>query len=150
MSVFFLLFTLAHEVRVEAHARIIDEHAAVDLPDIHLGDLPGEEITDGGLQVERNAGILGEMVQRTHRQNTERCLSTYELAGQCIDGPVASSGHDRVTALVQGAPHQSRDIVAALGHHNLHFSPDFRCDARNMRFRLLDVNGMAVEDACWA
>ena len=94
MSVFLLLFPLANEVWIEAHARIIHEHAAVDLADITLVTWPGEEITDGGFEVERNTDILGEMVQRAHRQNTKRCIGARELAGHGIDGPVTSPGHD--------------------------------------------------------
>ena len=125
MAALLLLFPLAHEMRVEAHARIVHEYSAVDLADIHLGDLTGEEIADSSIEVQRNADIFGEMVQRTHRQNTERCISACELAGHCIDGPVTSSGHDRVTVLAQGACHQSLDVVPALGDHDLHLHREF-------------------------
>src|SRR5208282_4287840 len=114
MSVFLLLFALADEVWVEAYAGIIHEYAAVNLADIHLADLAGKEITDGGSEVERNTDILGEMVQRAHRQNTERCIGACELAGHCIDSALTSAGGDRVTAVAHGGCGQRRDIVAAL------------------------------------
>jgi hypothetical protein len=56
----------------------------------------------------------------------------------------------RPAALAYGTRSQRRDIVAALGHHDLDLSPDFLRNTRDMRFRLLDVNGMAIEDAGWA
>ena len=52
-------------------------------------------------------------------------IGARELAGHRVDGSVTSSGHDRVTVLAQGACHQSRDIVAALGHHDLYLARRF-------------------------
>ena len=38
-SMAFLFFTLTHKMRIEAYARIVDQDAAVDLADIHPGNL---------------------------------------------------------------------------------------------------------------
>jgi hypothetical protein len=42
---------LAHEMWIKPHARIVYKDAAVDLTDIYLGDLAGEEITNSGFEV---------------------------------------------------------------------------------------------------
>ena len=144
---FLLLFALTHKVRVESDARIIHENATIDLPDIHPGDLTGEEIIDRGGEVKRNAGVLGEMVQGAHRQNAERRIGAYELASHGIDRSVTASSHDRATVLAQRTRSQSRDIVAAFCDHDLHVGAKLTRNTRNVRLRLVDVHGMAVEDA---
>src|SRR5271170_264244 len=144
------LFPLAHKMRIEAYAGIVDEDAPVNLPDIHLRDLAGEEIANGGLEAQWNAGVLGKMVQCAHRQHAERGVGARQLAGQGVDRSVATPGHNRVAALAQGASGQRRDVVAPLGHDDLRLHAVFIRNALNMRKDRLQVNGLAVKDARWA
>jgi hypothetical protein len=72
LSATLLLFALAHKVRIKTDPGIVDEYPAADLADVYLGDLAGEKIVHGGFEVQRNAVILGKMIQCAHRQDAER------------------------------------------------------------------------------
>jgi hypothetical protein len=83
-------FPMAHEVWIEANTRIVNEHPAVDLANVHFPDFAGEEIIDGSFEVRRNINVFGKMVQGSHRQNTKRGVGARQFAGDGVDCSVAA------------------------------------------------------------
>jgi len=62
---------LAHDPRVEAEARVVDEGASVQLPAVEGRDLTGRDDGDGRVDLERNPRVLREMIERAERHDAE-------------------------------------------------------------------------------
>jgi len=150
MSAALLFFPLTHEMRIEAHARIVHKHAAVDLADIHMSDFSGEEIPHRSFDVQRQPDIPGKMVQRPHRDNAQRGSGACQVSSHGIDRTVATTRDDRLAALADGTRGQGGNVVAALCNNHFRVGAVFARNTRDVLPRFLHMNRMAVEDADWA
>ena len=90
VAVTLLFLALAHDVWIEADARIVHEYAAVDLSDIHFCHSAGEDVANGGLDAGRDARILGEVIQGADRENAKRGIGAYHRAGYALTVPSPS------------------------------------------------------------
>ena len=83
---------LAHNRWVDAEAGVVDEDAAVDLGGVHARDAPGEQSARGLFEVEREAEVFGEVVERAEREHAERLVRVDEQGGDRADRAVAAAG----------------------------------------------------------
>lgn len=67
-----LVIAIAHDVRIQAQARIVDEDASIDRAHVHVERVSCSDGAHRVLGVEWNAQILREMVERPQWQHPER------------------------------------------------------------------------------
>ena len=87
---------LGHHVGVDADQRVVDEDRAVDLPDIDRADVVRGDDRDRQLELERDAEILGEVVERADRQNPHGHAGAGEHARDAADRTVAAADDQAV------------------------------------------------------
>ena len=96
-------FAVEHHVRIDADRGIVDEGLAIDLGKVDgalhaLGDHLSRLA-----EMERNAEVLGEMIERAERQNAEGNVGAGKHAGHGANAAVAAADHDRVDLSGLGA-----------------------------------------------
>ena len=64
-------------------------------------------------RIERNAQVLGEMVERAERQDAERRAAAAHHVGHRADRAVAARGHQHRRTLPQRTPRELPDLLAA-------------------------------------
>jgi hypothetical protein len=109
----------------------VDEHAAVDLSDVDLLHLAGEQGPDGRFEVQRDADIPGEMIERAYRQNAKRRIAPGQRAGDRIDRSIASARHHEPAILPQSPSGRKRE-VGAPGDDDARLYAEFRGNADEM------------------
>ena len=87
---------LDDEIRVDADRRVVDKDLAVDLAEIDHAGLTASDCLRGALEVERKPEVLGEMIERSERNDAERHARSGEHACHGANAAVAASGDDRV------------------------------------------------------
>ena len=92
-----------NDVRIDSNRRVIDEHLAIHLADIdrtvHAARNDRDRILDG----KRNSKILGEVIQRSQRNDAERNIRTGDRTRDRMDGTVSPAGDNGVD-LASGGP----------------------------------------------
>ena len=66
---------------------------------------------DGGVEVERNAGVLGEMIERAERYDAERGLRADERRRNGVDRAVAAGSDDGAAAVLGVAAGDRRQLA---------------------------------------
>src|SRR5882724_502831 len=74
-----LLRALANDAWIQAEAGIVDEDVVVNLAKINFYDVTFDDGLNGGLKLERNMQVLGEMIHCPQRQNAERFFCIEKL-----------------------------------------------------------------------
>jgi hypothetical protein len=95
---------LDDEIRIDADRRVIDEDLAIDLAEIDHAGLAATDCRRGAVEVEREAEILGEMIERSERNDAERHPRSSEHTRHGADAAVAASGDDRVDVAAPRLP----------------------------------------------
>jgi len=67
-----LLFALVYEARIKTQARVVEEDVSINFPDINLGRVVCDDRSRRSFHDERDLQILGEVVERAERQNSQR------------------------------------------------------------------------------
>jgi hypothetical protein len=98
-----------HHARIETDARIVDEHAPVDLADVDVAYLTRSNRGNRPLEVNWKPEILGEVIQRTHGQDPHRGVHLNRDSGHGADRPVTPCGHKHV-ATRRGLPRPRRKV----------------------------------------
>ena len=88
------LFALVYEARIKTQARVVEEDLSVDLPDINLDRVVCDDRLRSSFQVERNRQILGEVVERAERQNSQRFVGVDQRRCDRVDRAVAAPGNN--------------------------------------------------------
>ena len=96
--------------RIDAEAGVIEKQPAVDFAHVHFADDPLQDHPGGFLQVERNAEILGEVVQGAERKYAQWNTALEYGLGAGVDGAIAASNHERVASVVHLAPHGGAEL----------------------------------------
>ena len=141
-------FAFTNKVRREADARIANEHAAVDLSNIYLLNVTGEDIADGGFEVERIPTSLakGSTCPSGEHQGQHRCLP---MAGHGVGVLLPPLRHHRLMfSLATRAPTEETSSPRP-SHDDVRLQAEFVRNFRNMRLGLFHMNGMAIEDPNW-
>ena len=107
-----VLGALLHDGRVEADARVVDEDAAVELADVDQLGLAVDDRLYRRVEVERNADVLGEVIERAERQHAERGLRADERRGDGAHRAVAAGGDDGAAAALRIAAGDGRQLAA--------------------------------------
>ena len=89
-------FAVQHEIRIDADRGIVDEDLAIDLGEIDGALLALGDDADRLREVERDAEILGEMVERAQRQDAEGNAGVRQHACDGANAAVAAANHHRV------------------------------------------------------
>lgn len=92
--------TIGHHVRVDADGRVVDEYSAVEFADIDLSHTPGCNHANGSLDVDRDAEILGEVIERAEGNDTERNAGPGEHAGDGAYRSIAAPNGNPVDTVV--------------------------------------------------
>src|SRR4029453_15923082 len=103
---------LDDEIRVDADRRVVDEDLAVDLAEIDHAGLTASDCLRGALEVERKPEVLGEMIERSERNDAERHARSGEHACNGANAAVAASGDDRVDVPAPCLPKRPRSGLA--------------------------------------
>ncbi len=93
-----LRFPFPDHSRIEADARVVDEEATVDVADVELTDLSGDDRLHRGLEVQRESEILGEVIERAHWEDAEGCAGRNRHRRHRADGAVAAGRDEHVPA----------------------------------------------------
>ena len=107
-----LVLAVFHDAGIEADARVVDEDAAVDLPDVNERRLSFDDCARRECQVLRNAEVLREVVQGAERKDAELLLGAGDRGGDRADGAVPAPRHDRGAAVGSGASGELADLFA--------------------------------------
>ena len=95
------------------------ENPAVHLADIQDRHPAGEDIPHCLLDVLRDAGVLGEMVQQSERQHAQRPAGAHQPGGERVHRSVAAPGNDGIALLVHGLGRQREQLAAVVGPHDV-------------------------------
>ena len=108
-------FAIEHDVGIDADRGIVDEGLAIDLGKVDVAlRAPGDHL--GRLaEMERDAEVLGEMIERPERQDTEGNLGAGKHAGHGANAAVTAADHDRVDLSRLGALKRSLGEQLQLG-----------------------------------
>ncbi len=85
---------------------------AVDLPDIDFERVAGGNTFERLQRLQRQTEVLGEVVERAHRQSAERDVLADQARGHGVERAVAARGHDCLAALRQRGLHRTADLLA--------------------------------------
>jgi hypothetical protein len=102
------------DVGVQAEARVVDEDPSVDLADVDRPGLSARQDRDRVGELERDAEVLGEVVQRAERENSEDDAGVDQRCRDRAHRAVAAAGDDRARSPGDGAVDGRRDLVAAV------------------------------------
>ena len=114
-----LAFAIANDVRVEAQARVVDEDPAVDLADVDPRRVPFGQERHRVVELERNAEVLGEVVERAERKDAEDDAAVDQRRRDGADRAVAAAGDDQPRLPRDGGVDRGGDGVAAFGELDL-------------------------------
>src|SRR5690606_16655331 len=106
------------DARIQPQAGIVDENPAVDLSDIDLRYPARDENLRGLFQIQGNAEILGEMIERAEREYAQPLSGLGEHGGDGIDRAVTAPRRYRIRIFAQGMPRQIGNLIAAVRDPN--------------------------------
>jgi hypothetical protein len=97
---------------IDAQAGVVDEDAPVEIAHVDVADVPGDDRLHGLRELQRNAGVLREVVQRAAGNHSESRVGLDGDRGDRTDRAV-SAGGDQHVATSGGLP-RARGHVAAM------------------------------------
>jgi hypothetical protein len=95
---------------IQPQARIIEEHLAVDIPDINAHSVARSDGLHCASELEREPQVFRKMVERTERQHAEDHFCPNERGSHGVDGAIAPPGNDELAALTHRTPRQRADL----------------------------------------
>ena len=102
---------LPDHARVDAEARVVDEDAAVQIADVDVAHAAVDDRLDRLRELQRNAGVLGEVIQRAQWKHAERRVRLDRDARDGPDGSVPARRDEHVSA-ARGLPRARSEIAA--------------------------------------
>ena len=141
-------FATLHEARVQAETGTIEEQPTVDPPDVHAHHAPAAHVRDSRLDLERNAEILREVIERAERKHAEWHARPQHRARDRIHGSVATAGDDGIGIRLHCTPRHVADIGAASCQMDARLHPMRREMVLEFlgRIRILYASGAGVDD----
>ena len=117
------MFALVYKAGIKTQARIVEEDLSVDLPDIDLDRVVCDDRSRGSFQVERNLQILGEVVERAERQNSQRLVGVDQRRCDCVDRTVAAPGNNGRGVTVNRASREFNQALSVPGDRDARLDP---------------------------
>ena len=89
-----------NDLRINSEARIVNEDAAIHFAGVHGHDASMHHGPHRHFEIERDAQVLGEMIQGADRQHAKDLLRAGQFRGDSADCPIAAGGdNDPLAAL---------------------------------------------------
>ncbi len=137
-------------VRVDADGRVVDENLAVDLGEIDDAGVPRGDRRRRFLDLQGDAEVFGEMIERAEREHAERHVRPGKHACQGADAAIASA-HDNGVYLAASGLRQS--VLRSPAQSVAVDEPDLGRDViagEGVRQRALDVGGKRLTEGAGA
>ena len=90
------LLAMGYGRGVQADGGVVQEDAAVHLSDIHLRDVPPLDRPHRLIEIQGDADVLGEVVERTEGQDAEGFVATHQCRRTRAQGAVTAAEDDHV------------------------------------------------------